>query len=482
MTLWQILLVSFLSGRDFFKFRSRLINIIAILFILLELFLVNTPQLFYVDNIMMSWDLLKLDNFFFYSLLIFPSLLLIFNENENLEVEHHVDFIHGFIFSLITIILILLTVILVYKGQIIYPLAIFQVSLGLALFILISSWVWLIWAGENNIEQLWIRHLLGVSNSVEHWLDDLAQPKSYKALTPQEFLQAGFEQLATLPWISGISWTSPYGEGMLGEQPRKNVTINAQSLDVTIYSHHHITGSHYFHIRLLIQLLEHFHQAKRREEAFSQQAHLKAIYETGAKLTHDIKNLLQTLHAISSAIEERPPAQFDDTQRLLQGQMPRLTQRLKRTLDKLQKPAAFSHSHIPLGLWWGNLKARYAKRHIQFEANIDDEAILIPEDLFDNATENLLQNAIMKRRREPNLHIEVFLHTNGQGLTLSISDNGSAVSPDIKQNLFEGPVTSQDGFGIGLYQVAKQMTHSGYSLQLAINEEGQVCFEVTSKD
>ena len=38
----------------------------------------------------------------------------------------------------------------------------------------------------------------------------------------------------------------------------------------------------------------HFYIAKIREKTLTQQTHLKAIYETGARITHDIKNLLQS--------------------------------------------------------------------------------------------------------------------------------------------------------------------------------------------
>ena len=42
---------------------------------------------------------------------------------------------------------------------------------------------------------------------------------------------------------------------------------------------------------MLIHLIGHFYGAKHRELELANSAHLQAIYETGARVTHDIKNL-----------------------------------------------------------------------------------------------------------------------------------------------------------------------------------------------
>ena len=57
------------------------------------------------------------------------------------------------------------------------------------------------------------------------------------------------------------------------------------------------------HLKLLTQMVGHFYDAKRREEAQRQRAYTQAIYETGARLTHDVKNLLQSLRSLCAAVE-----------------------------------------------------------------------------------------------------------------------------------------------------------------------------------
>jgi len=480
ITLWLCVLLGLMGGRDLVKPLDKIINMAAILFLSIELFIVSLPQLFFIEELaLVAPDIWLWPK---YLLLGVPLTFLLISTDENQEHRCHVDFFHGLTVSMIMIMMALGSLVIIFQGKTIMPLAFFQMSSGLIVFILTVSWLWVIFAGEQGVDPLWTRHLYNIGNAFEQWLEHLAQPGNYKNLTPQEFLRAGFEQLATIPWISGIAWHSLYGEDSLGIQDQQKVIITVQSIEVTVYAHYRISGTHYFQIKILIQLLEHFHQAKRREAAFAQQAHLQAIHETGAKLTHDIKNLLQSLHAITSVIESYPSTNFGETQRLLQGQMPHLTQRLKRTLDKLQKPAEFSYSHIPVTLWWENIKARYRKSQIDFSSELENETVLIPEDLFDNVSENLLQNALMKRKREPELQIQVVLHINKRRLQLTVCDNGSPIQAEIANQLLTQPVPSRDGFGIGLYQAVKQLAHTGYALNIIENVEGEVCFELVSTE
>lgn len=482
LTLWQITLLGLISGRDLAKPNDRLVNILAIIFLVLDLLLLNTHQLFILgETTVLNW--LRFDSHWLlrYGLLIVPLSFLFISAEDAPEYRYYIDFFHGLTFVLLTGIIILSSVVVMYQGQMNYPIAVFSTTVVMALFILLISWVWFMSAGESSLNQLWTRHLLNIGSPVEQWLDNLVQPAGHKAMTPQKFLYSGFEQLTTLPWISGVAWRSIYGEGMRGEENQEQVTITVQSIEVTVFSRYHLSAGHYFHTRILIQLLEYFHQSKRRDEAFAQQAHLQAIHETGAKLTHDIRNLLQSLQAITSAIETCQPDQFSDTHRLLQGQMPRLAQRLKRTLEKLQKPADLSYTNAPVTLWWENLRARYDKRTITFTKRMEIENALIPENLFDNVVENLLQNALKKREHEPTLHIKVELHINKKrGICLTVCDDGTSIPEDVAKNLLTQPVHSRDGFGIGLYHAAKQIAHTGYSLILKENGPDGVCFKLSN--
>ncbi|MEK7991866.1 MAG: ATP-binding protein [Thiotrichaceae bacterium] len=482
ITFWQLVLLGLLGGRDLAKPQDRLINIVAIIFICLQFFTVNIPSMFIFGDLAMTKLSFSQLDWLNYCLLAIPALFLLFPADNSAEHRYHIDFFHGLIVTLILIIVGLGSLTMMYHQGNSYPLAIFQMSFATTFFIFTVSWLWVIFENKTSIDELWTRHLLNIGSSFELWLENLAQPQNYKGLTPREYLESALEKLTTLPWVQGISWHSVYGENMLGSSSGNQLMISTQSLEVTVYSRYRISASHSFLIKLLVQLVEHFHQAKRREEAFAQQVHLQVIHETGAKLTHDIKNLLQSLQAISSVIESSQPNQFGDTQRLLQGQMPHLTQRLKRTLDKLQKPTELPYTTVPLTLWWGNLKARYAKRNISFVEEVKHNHVLIPEDLFDNVVENILQNALSKRKREPDLQIEVSLYADDDKLRLTVCDDGTAIAEQIADTLMMQPVASKDGFGIGLYQMAKQLMGSGYQVSLCRNIAGEVCFELVNAE
>jgi C4-dicarboxylate-specific signal transduction histidine kinase len=193
-----------------------------------------------------------------------------------------------------------------------------------------------------------------------------------------------------------------------------------------------------------------------------------------------MKNILQSLKGITSIIESASqPENFGDTQKVLQGQFPYLGQRLQRILDKIQQPLQSQQTYVLIREWWTNLQARYHKREIIFSANMMWNS-KIPEEIFDNVVENLLENAFNKRQREPDLHIQVTLETTEKQVRLIVCDNGTVIPEELFKQLLTQPVPSRDGYGVGLYQVAKQTIHSGYRLKVSHNEKGKVCFELVS--
>ncbi|MDX2507091.1 MAG: ATP-binding protein, partial [Gammaproteobacteria bacterium] len=94
--------------------------------------------------------------------------------------------------------------------------------------------------------------------------------------------------------------------------------------------------------------------------------------------------------------------------------------------------------------------------------------------------ENLLDNARSKRMREPELKIVVQLSNINKQLCLSVCDMGSAITEQIAQQLFNEVVSSQDGFGIGLYQCNELAKNHDYKLSIEDNTTGHVCFSLTS--
>ena len=97
-------------------------------------------------------------------------------------------------------------------------------------------------------------------------------------------------------------------------------------------------------------------------------------------MTHDIKNLLQSLNVLCAAAEQEAGG-ADELHVLMRRQLPVITQRLQQTLDKLSRPADASSIAIQARSWWRGLQRNYAGQDIAFrEGEIGDQALL-PRDL-----------------------------------------------------------------------------------------------------
>ena len=119
------------------------------------------------------------------------------------------------------------------------------------------------------------------------------------------------------------------------------------------------------------------------------------------------------------------------------------------------------------------------KSWINFIRNGALAGVEVPTAMFTSVMDNLLSNLSSKRQREPALNVTVTLQVNGGSATITVSDNGSAIEHTIQTQLLRGPVPSEDGLGIGLYQAAKQAESVGYRMSLSENRDGEVCFRLS---
>jgi signal transduction histidine kinase len=298
---------------------------------------------------------------------------------------------------------------------------------------------------------------------------------------PSRFLTLALEDMANLPWVAGVGWRTAQAEGQVGTRSKFHAQFALQELDLDIYTHWSLSPALTVHLKLLAQLLGYFYEAKRREQQQRQNAYHQAIFETGARLTHDVKNLLQSLKSLCSAVEHSNGHEPDKLQALMQRQLPQIALRLQATLDKLQAPSQLPIEMVDAAAWWDELKQRYALRNVEFtlgSAKLEGE---LPGDLFSSVAENLIQNALYKANSEPGLRISATFVSGDAMHSLKVCDSGTAIRPSIVDSLFSGPVKSQNGLGIGLYQAAKQAERLGYRLFIAGNENGKVCFELAPR-
>ena len=401
-----------------------------------------------------------------------------------------IDFIYALGVALLGLLLSLGTVTVHFVADTDYLNALVFTLLGIAAFLMAISWLWMPVAGFSGLGQLWDRYVENLGTPLELWLYQLQRDAAVDG-TADEFLRRALTRLSLLDWVVGVEYrrrrhnltqdasdSQSFDRFFRGERSSFSVSMRMGNSDVTVYAQRRVGPALSIHGTLILRLIRHFHAARLREQELTRRAHLEAIHETGARVTHDIKNLLQTLKAMSAATAQSKPEDAAELQALLQNQLPMLTQRLQLALDKLQAPAAEKSRQTSVKSWWRDLKARYAGFDIEFDERIEHDAE-IPLDLFDTVAENLLDNARFKRLNEPAIHIQIIIQSTASRISLIVRDDGSRIEADTAERLFESVVDSPSGLGIGLYQAHQLAQRHAYTLNLVENNKS-VAFELGS--
>lgn len=353
-------------------------------------------------------------------------------------------------------------------------------GLGLAATLVVFSWLWSPRGEFSGLRNLFSRYVLSLGLPLEEWLKQTAEAAEREP-DPESFIRTTMEGFSNLPWATGVAWQTPYSHGRLGEESRHSARFSHLGVEATFYADSPLNPAFALHLRLLTDVVGYFYAAKIREQALHANAYTQAIYDTGSRLTHDVKNMLQSLKTLSSAAEHSGPEQAAELQGLVQRQLPQIVKRLEITLDKLRSPQKCDESpgkgQILAREWWRNLKARYSQDDVDFQTDDPNADGWLPQDLFDSVADNLLQNSLRKRRQDPEMHIRVWFGMQ-PGPQLRVTDDGAAAPPEVVQKLFHAPVSNYDGLGIGLYQAAKQAASQRYRLELAENREGEVSFRL----
>lgn len=407
-----------------------------------------------------------------------PALLLLLAvlPLDRREVESHeiFDFFYALLLFQLLVVLSLGSVALMrYTDGEYYRAAVLMV-VGFGASLVALAVLWGPRGGFGGLRLHLSRYLLSVGMPFETWMRRVAE-LAEREKDPQRFLGEALALVDELPWVRGGRWRSGSASGEFGRTDGHDARFRFHGLDFDFFTEVPLSPALTLHLRLLAQVIAEFHESKRREETIRTNAYMSAVHETGARLTHDVKNLLQSLYALTSAA---PRAGEDEAtySGLLRRQLPQLTQRLRVTLDQLRAPRAEVRGAVRSArAWWQEVEQRYAGSSVRLEAAGDGEAS-IPVDVFDAFLENGLANA--ERAGWP--AVKARLEVCGSRVELSLSNRGEAVPAELATRLFHEPVLSGEGerLGIGLYQVGRLAAESGYLAELASNEPGNVTFRL----
>lgn len=473
---WIAGLFALIGGRVFSSdsVRSSLPNILASSYLLSILLLWIVPKLLNLGG-----DLAAAEFSLLYFLPLLPlTILFLPAANNSVAQTSNMDFFYSFLIFLLTLIIILGSFALGVIWKIHYLKILIFTVLGLAAALVVVSWLWNPRIAFSGLELLMSRYLLSIGLPFEQWIRKIAMYAEIET-TANNFLRAAIRELAELNWVSGIRWEVENTSHQVGDATPFISNFSFRQLHLTLYSRWQFSPAMYLHVQLLTQLLGEFYEAKRREETISQNTYMQTFYETGSRLTHDIKNILQSLGTLTSATEELDEEENGDARliALIKKQLPRLNQRLAATLTKLELPSVERKRQAKVASWWKNFRQLNAHHLIQFETPASLPKADIDPEILDSVVDNLLQNALEKTKLDANIIIKVALMPS-QHFCLEVTDTGSAMTTETAGRLFKTHVSSKNGLGVGLYHAAQQAAQSGYHLSLVDNQDGEVRFRL----
>lgn len=489
ITGWLAILIGILGGKVFTQqaVRRSRFYLVAVFYLFSVLLVWVMPVLLLgLPNVPQGTHVLVA---VFLPLVLILLLILPFNAEEE-GTQQIFDFFYSlFVFQLVMAIG-LGSVALMRATDNDYYTAVMLMVLGFAAALIVLAVLWGPRTGFGGLRIYFSRYLMSVGMPFELWMRRIAELAETDP-NSSTFLASAMAETARMPWVLGGQWKSPDGNGEFGKRTEYAARFRYHDLDLTFFTEIRLPPALFLHVRLLAQVVGEFYEGKRREQALRQNAYLQAVHETGARLTHDIKNLLQSLYALTSVNPARAGTSEGDGgpssaayEAMIGRQLPHLTRRLQSTLDKLQNPAVASHGMaLPATLWWQDVTARYRDAAVVLEKQLDDDTV-IPLTLFDTVLENCLENVRRKRGKtapagEP-IRVTVRLFEADNGPALSIEDTGAAIRLDVVRELFASAVSQPElgGLGIGLFQAARQAEQVGYALTLEENRDGCVRFRL----
>ncbi|MFZ5502399.1 MAG: sensor histidine kinase [Pseudomonadota bacterium] len=450
---------------------SRGFSLLVMAYLLAALLLWVVPNLFMAEStIEVGRTLMRY---------VLPLLLLVMallpTREERVDGVQSVDFIYSLVLFLLLALVVLGSLAFMTLGQMDYLAALLRTLFLIGLLLLSLGGLWRPRFGYSGLQIMFSRYLLNLGTPFESWLSRLADA-AQREPDAARYLTRATTLLAELPWLSGLSWQAPTGSGQSGQFSEYGVMVQEGDLRLTLYAKRALNPTVSLHIHLLTQLIGYFYQAKQREQTLRDITHLRAVYETGSRLTHDLKNMLQSLFSLT-ALAQSESAQG---QQLLRQQLPLLAQRIELVMTKLQQPQSDNDSaRLALGAWWQSVQARNQHQKIIWRAPPQLPEIAIPQALFDCVADNLIENALRKRQSEPDIRIIVVLTAHPAGLT--VCDSGTAIPAEIAAKLLGEVVASEGGLGIGLFQAARWAEQLDYRLSLGSNVAGEVSFELRQR-
>lgn len=410
---------------------------------------------------------------------LFALMLVLGTPEEARREEPAVDVVGSLLMVLVLGGVMMGALALMFVGGRDYLQALLQATLVTAAGLMLLGWVWNPRAGFGGLGLAVARYVLSGGRYFERWLDEVAQ-LAVRDDDVERFVADAAERMLRWPEVVGVGWLIRSGgqTGCFGRCQGTPACIEHGQLRIELYGGREFNPSLLWQADLMIRLLAQFHAARMQAQRLRAMSYVHAVHETGARMTHEVKNLLQSLDTLCFAVADASPERAAELQGLLARQLPAISRRLHEALEKIRRPEAEAEQPMPVEQWWSALQERFVADEIEFSAASLPTGCRVPAVLFDTVADNLLRNALEKRAsmHAGHLRIRVRLEGDAAGGVLSVEDDGAPMTTGLRAQLFSQPLASASGLGIGLYQSARLAEAAGYALALACNEPGCVRF------
>lgn len=361
LAFWVSGLFALVGGRvfAFYPRWQRISHLWVMTYLLAVLLLYITPELFKLQGFDTTARVL-LD-------IGLPVLLIVLAfipvERERIDSEQAVDFVYVVLLFMLIALLILGSLAFMTLAHVGYFEAVLRSVFVLAIALFVLGVLWNPHMGFSGLRTGFSRYVLSIGTPLEEWLKQISLTAQQEH-DPAPFLHRAMQHLSKMPWLAGIAWQADEGHGTLGVAGEYRVQLDDDDLTLTLFTQQAISPAVLMHMRLLVHVLGHFYQAKRREQQLREMTRQQTIHEAGARITHDLKNMLQSLFALTSVAQHDPAK----AQPILQNQLPVLTQRIELLLAKLKAPSeAAEEIQMPLITWWVSIKQRHQHRDVEWQ-------------------------------------------------------------------------------------------------------------------
>ena len=476
LILWALLIAGTIGGKVFHPGSrwNRLFHLLALAYLVAAMLAILVPRML-PGGIQTGANLHQIVIAGLPILLLFMGLLPV--EPEAPGYRNAVDLVYSVIVFLVLAVLMLGSIAGMAVGGLDYLTALMLATLLTAGALMLLAWAWNPRGGFAGFGTLLSRHLLSLGTPFEEWVESLSAAVQGDDDPGLFVARACAELPRRIPWVAGGEWRTEEDAGTFGDIRGERNDFPHERLTIRVYTAHATTPVMAWHLNVVTRLIAEFHHARLRAAELRRLSYLQAIYETGSRLTHDVKNLLQSLNTLCAAAagDDASSPRF---QEMVRRQLPVIASRLQQTLDKLKAPELAEATPGDAAEWWREIAGRFAGEPVEFAAPQGLGGLQVPSALFGAAAENLLRNALEKRQREPGIPIRASLEAVPGGAALTVADGGTAIPESLAREIGRGPVESAGGFGVGLYQVARYAAACGYLLKLEENAPGRVAFRV----